>query len=265
MAAILSLFVVLVLSLVIVRVASVALTLTGLSPQLARFQARSAYTGAGFTTTESEKVVQHPVRRRIIMLLMLLGNAGVITAVSTLMLSFMNLEESEGISGQLWFRLLLLIAGLCILWTAANSHWLDRRMRRAIQWALKRWTKLEVRDYAGLLHLTGEYVVVEMAATKGDWLAGRELSDLKLSDEGVLVLGIEKAGGGYIGAPRGNTKTEPGDTLVLYGRLDVLQELDERMAGPEGNWAHFKAMEEQRKNAAEEEEETGEAGAAKTS
>ena len=84
MVAIISLLTVLVLSLLVVRVATVALTLTGLSKQLARFQARSAFTGSGFTTTESEKVVHHPVRRRIIMLLMLLGNAGIVTAMSSL-------------------------------------------------------------------------------------------------------------------------------------------------------------------------------------
>jgi len=35
-------------------------TATGLSRESARFQARSALTGGGFTTTESEAVVRHP-------------------------------------------------------------------------------------------------------------------------------------------------------------------------------------------------------------
>ena len=65
------------LSLLVTHVATVALTLTGLSRQLAQIQARSAFSGVGFTTTEAEQVVNHPVRRRIIMLLMLLGNWGV--------------------------------------------------------------------------------------------------------------------------------------------------------------------------------------------
>ncbi len=75
-----SILIVLVISLLVVRVATVALTLTGMSQQMAKFQARSAFTGAGFTTSESENVVGHPVRRRIIMLLMLVGNAGIVTA-----------------------------------------------------------------------------------------------------------------------------------------------------------------------------------------
>jgi hypothetical protein len=61
------------LSLVITRVATVALTLTGLSEEAATLQARSTFTGIGFTTREAEYVVDHPVRRRIVVTFMLLS------------------------------------------------------------------------------------------------------------------------------------------------------------------------------------------------
>ncbi len=61
-----ALLTVLFLSLLITRLATTALTLTGLSCEMARFQARSAFTGTGFTTSESEAIVNHPVRRRIL-------------------------------------------------------------------------------------------------------------------------------------------------------------------------------------------------------
>ena len=67
MIAIGSLLLVVAISLLVTRVATVMLTATGLSREVARFQARSAFTGAGYTTTESESVVNHPVRRRIVM------------------------------------------------------------------------------------------------------------------------------------------------------------------------------------------------------
>jgi len=189
MIAILSLLVIVIFSLVIVRVATIALSLTGLSHQLARFQARSAFTGSGFTTNESEKVMQHPVRRRIIMLLMLLGNAGLITAISSLILSFMSTREATGITSTVWFRLTLLAAGLIGLWIIAHSQWVDRRLSQLITWALKRWTNLEVQDYAELLHLSGDYAVAELVVEADDWLANRTLIELKLTDEGVLVPG----------------------------------------------------------------------------
>ena len=57
-----------IVSLLVVRVATEALVLTGLSRDLARFEARSAFTGTGFTTQDSAKVTNDPVRRRIIMM-----------------------------------------------------------------------------------------------------------------------------------------------------------------------------------------------------
>lgn len=245
MLAVVSLLVVLVVSLLVVRVATVALTLTGLSQPLARFQARSAFTGAGFTTNESEKVVQHPVRRRIIMLLMLLGNAGIVTAITSLILSFVGTAGSQSSAGATWFRIAFLIVGLTALWLFAHSRWVDDRMSRLIAWALGRWTDLEVRDYAGLLHLTGNYVVAELTVQPDDWLAEQPLQDLKLSDEGVLVLGVERSGGKYIGAPRGDTVLNIDDTVLLYGRRDVVANLDERRRGASGNWEHHKAIDKQ--------------------
>ena len=64
MAPILSLLLILAISLVTTRVAALVLERTGLSREIARFQARSAFTGVGFTTAEAESVVGHPVRRR---------------------------------------------------------------------------------------------------------------------------------------------------------------------------------------------------------
>ena len=87
-----SFLVVISLSLLVIRIASVALVHTGLSREAARFQAHSAFTGVGFTTSESEKIVSHPVRRRIVMTLMLFGNVGIVTAMSALLLTFLQGE-----------------------------------------------------------------------------------------------------------------------------------------------------------------------------
>jgi Trk-type K+ transport system membrane component len=51
-----TLLIALALSLIITRVATMALMLTGLSRESARFQSRSAFTGVGFTTTEAESL-----------------------------------------------------------------------------------------------------------------------------------------------------------------------------------------------------------------
>lgn len=228
-------------SLLVVRVATIALMLTGLSRELARFEARSAFSGCGFTTHDSEKVVSHPVRREIVMVLMLLGNAGIVTVVSSFVLAFMHADETTWL-GSTWTRILMLAAGLFLLWQLANSRWVDEQLSRWIEWALGRFTKLNVQDLVGLLHLAKDYEVAEMSVDEGEWLANQRLMDLRLGDEGVLVLGIERANGSYLGAPKGEVQLEIGDRLLVYGPESGLLELDDRPAGLAGTAAHDAAV-----------------------
>lgn len=246
---IISLLFVVVLSLVITRIATIALIHTGLSRESARFQARSAFTGVGFTTRESEHVVNHPVRRRILMNLMLLGNIGIVTAASTLMLSFVN---SAGM-GQSAQRLALLFGGAAVLLAIAMSPWVDRRLARIIAWGLRRWTSLETRDYAQLLHtIGGEYGVAEMRVEAGHWLAGRSIAELALNAEGVVLLGVQRPSGVYLGAPRPDRVLEPHDLLIVYGRCSRVAELEGRAAGADGGHCHADACaEHERLRAAE--------------
>ena len=52
------------ISTILVRIASTIMRLTGLPDNVARFQSLSAMTGTGFTTRESELIVNYPIRRR---------------------------------------------------------------------------------------------------------------------------------------------------------------------------------------------------------
>lgn len=239
MAASISVLIAVTLSLLVTRIATEALTLTGMSHASASFQARSAFTGAGFTTTESESVVEHPVRRRIVMLLMFLGNAGVITVISSLVLTFISTSSTQsGIS-----RLLYLLLGIIILWVVAANPAFNRLLTRVVRRALHRWTDLNLHDYDKLLHLRGEYQVIKIKVDDyDDWLADKKFKELRLRDEGITVLGIERLDRSYIGAPHGNTRICAGDTLIVYGCKTILLELDARRDGFVGEKAHQEAV-----------------------
>ncbi len=243
MFAILSLLSVLTLSILVTRIATVALTHTGLSREASRFQARSAFTGVGFTTSESEKVVNHPVRRRVLLLLMLLGNAGVVGAMSSLLLAFV---QGGGGGFGLALKIVLLVSGLVVLWAVASSRWVDRRLSRWVDRLLSRYTRLDVQDYASLLHLGGDYRVAELQVQDQDWLAGRTLAELQLREEGLLVLGVTAPEGSFLGAPGGSTSLRGGDTVLLYGRTAGLAALDERRRGRAGDAEHRRAVRDQR-------------------
>ncbi|MFW6061678.1 MAG: TrkA C-terminal domain-containing protein [Planctomycetota bacterium] len=246
---IIAMLTVLGLSLLITKLATTALTMTGLSEEAARFQARSAFTGTGFTTAEAEKVVDHPVRRRIVMYLFIFRSAGLVTVVISLIFSF----AGEGTGEQKLYRLLYLAGGVFVLLLATQLRWVDRALRRGMERLLQRWTGLDTRDYASLLRLSGEYTVMELQVQEGDWVAGKKLQDCQLRKEGILVLGLTRDDGSYVGAPHGNTEIYPGDTLLLYGRGDDLAELSKRQAGGAGDAAHVEAEREQEEHVAEQE------------
>lgn len=242
MVALVSLLVVLAVSHVAIRVGASALTLTGVAGESARFQAQSAFLGVGFTTRESEQVLDHPVRRRIVMLLMLLGNAGVVASISSVVLVFLTSADGESRRG---VRALALVGAVAALWLVAHTALVDRDLTRVVRWALRRWTRLDVRDYVQLLHLSGDFAVVELEVRPGAWLADRTLAELDLRSEGALVLGIERHVGAYVGVPRGPTRILVGDVLVVYGRAALLESLERRPAGPAGDRAHAAAVERQ--------------------
>src|SRR3954447_16893687 len=247
MVALVSVLAVVLLSLIITRVATIVLAMTGMSRESARFQARSALSGVGFTTSEAESVVNHPVRRRVVMVLMLLGSAGIVTVVATLVLSFANTDAA-----QKGTRLGIVAIGLLVLWVLARSAWIDRRLSRLIALVLTRVTSLDARDYAALLHVAGDHTVSELAVEPEDWLAGRTLRELDLRDEGVVVLGVTRPDGGYVGAPRFDTVIAAGDTLLVYGHGSRIAELDRRPRGELGDREHEAAVAEHRRAAHEE-------------
>ena len=247
---IITLLVVLLFSLIITRIGTIALTHTGLSFESARFQARSAFTGVGFTTAESEQVVNHPVRRRILLQLMLLGNVGIATTGATLILTFITIKEADR-TATLW-KLVFLLSGVLALWGLTRSKWIDGKLSVAINYALKNYTRLDVRDYENLLQLKGGYGVSELFVEHQDWISNRTLGDCELRREGVNVLGIQRSDGAYEGSPNGDTLVEPGDTLILYGRNAVLENLDQRMKGWVGDVQHHELAAEQERQHEEE-------------
>lgn len=250
---ILSLLIIITLSILVTRVATIALVHTGLSLESARFQSRSAFTGAGYTTAESEQIVNHPVRRRIVMLLMLMGNAGLVTAISSLILTFVSQGEEDSLPVTTG----LLAAGLLLLYLLSKSPWVDRHLSLIIEKALKRYTDIDVQDYASLMRLAGDYRLVEHMVVTDSWMAGRTLAELELRDEGIIVLGIRRPAGTYLGAPNGDSRIEGEDTVLIYGRVPAIEAVCKRRRTLTAELRHDAAVEEQKRVSEEEETRAG--------
>jgi uncharacterized protein with PhoU and TrkA domain len=101
-----------------------------------------------------------------------------------------------------------------------------------------------VRDYAGILHLSGEYEITEMLVDVNHWMSSKTLRQLNLRQEGLNLIGVEREDGTYIGLPNGDTIIKEGDTLIMYGRESALKLLSQRKRGRAGAKNRQKAVAE---------------------
>jgi hypothetical protein len=207
------------ISFLIVRAAAIALMLTGLDENRARFQALSAFTGTGFTTREAESVVLHPVRRRIISWLMVLGNAGIVTVIIT---ATSTLVTSEGY--QLSLNVLVLLVGIYLIYRLATHKGFIRRWESFIEEKLLKYPAFEEGTTEDLLHLIEGFGLVRAIIMEDSPLVGKSLEESKLTAQGVIVLGIERDRA-WNPIPKAKEMIEVGDRIVVYGPLNVLKTL----------------------------------------
>ncbi len=252
MGPLISLIIIVFLSVTITKIGTQALMITGLSKDVAKFQARSAFTGVGYTTREAEKLTNQPARRKILMMLMLVGNIGVVSAIASLMLTFLG-KELDTLDRLLRIGIILFI--ILVLWGLSKSNWLEKRLEQLINRALKKYTNLDNKDYISILKLQKEYEITVIVVNANDWLADKRLDELQLREEGVNLIGIERKDGTYLGTPDGATKVMPGDRLTIYGRAENLKNLEQRKKDMQGDADHQTAKENQSKKKKEQEED----------
>jgi len=211
--------IVIFVSFLIVRASAIALMMTGLDQNRAKFQALSAFTGTGFTTREAESVITHPKRRRIITWLMILGNAGIVTVIVT---ATSSLASSRGY--QIPINVVILVAGVFVIYKIATHKGFIRRWESYVEEKLAKARPLEEAATEDLLHLAEGFGLVRVLIKEHSPFAGASLSQSELSGKGVLVLGTER-GKNWIPTPGAEEIINVGDRLVVYGRLDVLKAL----------------------------------------
>jgi hypothetical protein len=216
MGAALTIFVLLSFSVFVLRVASVAFRLTGLDETSARFQALSAFTGTGFTTTEAETIVNYPVRRRIASLLMIIGNLGLVTVLATIVVSMVN---TDGEAGAVVMQVVWLIAGIILLWIFMLNKRADRALCGLIGRLLKSTTFLGQRRYERMVQLGDGYSVCEHPV-RNSWRTNEAaLEPARFTEFNLQFMAVRKSNGIKSGDHNDSIRDlEIGDGLILLGR-----------------------------------------------
>ncbi len=203
----------------LVKAASVALRLTGMEERKANFQALSALTGTGFSTKESELIMNNPARRRIISLLMILGYGGVITIIISFSTSIINSHGNIKYAGVLIF-----LVGLYLIYLFATYKGFTKRWDNFIKKKLIKSPVFEEAPIEDLLRLMEGYGLVRVLTKKKSIFINRHIKEINLTRKNILILGIDRHNS-WNPIPKGEEKILEGDKLVVYGPIKVINEI----------------------------------------
>lgn len=189
---------------------------TGLDRKIARFQVISMLTGTGFTTGESELIIDHPVRRRLGAFLILFGAfslAVIISAISNLLTDNFYTMEIAYIAG-----------GLLVLLFVLRVPFLQRAMSKKMKSELKENYELADLPISDVLLMDDDDEVREIPINEDSRFADKTFDEIVDKEYDVMLLFI-KRGEINIRNKAYDTKIEPGDKLVLYGNNPKIEEI----------------------------------------
>lgn len=207
---------IIVVYLLVCRVGAILLTMTGLDQPTAQFQALSALTGTGFTTRASEMIVNHEMRRRIAMVLMVIGNLGLVGGVVVLI----NIFRSRGAQLNL-VRAGALIALLAFIFWISGKRKLWRKLNEWLEHFIEKRPLFRKSTVEELLSFHDNYSIVKITVQELDSNVGKALRDTDFRARNILILSI-KRDGKMIPLPKPEEVIRTGDKLICYGDAESI-------------------------------------------
>jgi len=225
--------IVLVTSFIIVRVGAVAFQLTGLEWSLAKFQAMSCFSGTGFTTREAELITGDNRRRRIASVLMVLGNAGLVTMIATVA-SALNPENT--LLGWLsksylpflpfwsvrWVNLGIIVIALFVIYKMSTNKKFTQKLTSYLKKKILKRKFFQPVSFEELLLLTEGYGIIKQEVADGNYLIDKTLAESELRKNDITVLTILRDNN-TIPNPPADMKILPNDELICFGKLDNIK------------------------------------------
>ena len=216
------LIIVIFIAYIVIKAGAFALMMTGLDEKKAQFQALSAFTTTGFTTRDAELVVKNEQRRRIIMVLMILGKVGLISVISTLILPFTQ-GELYSVPIKLGILALSILLLIKFLPHPKVANWIRKRVAKSlsVRWGVEKETVEEI------LHITEDYGIAKVTVGENSPLIGVSISTTDFTQKEILILSIEREGSSIV-LPKAEDIIKRGDRLVCYGKLKSIREVGEK-------------------------------------
>lgn len=200
----------------VVEFSATIFRLTGLDSTVSRFQVISMLTGTGFTTDESDSIINHPIRRKIGAFLILFGAfslAVIISNLSAILANDIRLLEISII-------LIVCIFLLLVVRLAFIKNFLTKKFRHN----LEEHYDLCEHPIQDVLFLDQDDTVTDVSIKEGSKLIGKDLCNLIDENNDINLLFVKR---GEIKIRKGlsEEKIQEGDQLYVYGNKKDMKSL----------------------------------------
>ena len=209
-----------------IEIFSVAFKLTGLVTSKIRLQVASLFTGAGYTTDESELIAKDDKRRKIAIACMYTGHLFSVAFMGLLINVAISIAFYNNSQTYSWYLIVLYItAGLLLLMIFIKIPPINRRFQRFLEnIALNASRKNKKTNHITVLDLHGKHATAEVYLNiLPDFCKEVTLEKTGLSKKySINILSIRRDSR-YVEVSR-DTMFQQGDVLLTYGLINDIRE-----------------------------------------
>jgi hypothetical protein len=217
-----SFFILIIAYLVIVEIFTVLFRLTGLREDKARFQAISLMTNSGYTSKESELIMNSSIRKNLATLMMLFGYIFAVSGVSLLVNLFIRAGEAQ----LNWLTLLYSLLFLLIIIAITRSKWLIRHFDRLIEYLAQKKDDGMFCNNIRILEMIHDKLIAEVLITRlPTEISGKNLEETNFSRTYMLNVLLIKRGSQIIDHVTPRDELKKGDRVLIYGSKKHIIEL----------------------------------------
>ena len=209
-----------------IEVFSVAFKLTGLATNKIKFQVASLFTGAGFTTGESELITNDDRRRKIAVMCMYSGHIFSVVIMGLIINVFISIwaESNNGqVTFKEWYFIIFYVAlGIFLLVSFLKIPPINKRFQKLLESIAintrRKSNIITVLDYYG------RSAVVEVVLNKiPDFANEVSLSEMELTKKYAMILLNIRRGNRRVSVSK-DTMLAKGDVIVAYGHINDIKD-----------------------------------------
>ena len=217
--------------LIMIEFFSVAFKLTGLATNKIRFQVASLFTGAGFTTQESELITNDTRRRKIAIVCMYTGHIfsvvimGLIINVLISIGESLNADRPARTFTEWYFIVFYISLGVFLLVLILKIPPVNKRFQKILEKIAINTSKARREtNIVTVLDYYGRSAVVEVALNKiPDFAKDISLGKMALTKKYALILLSLKRGNRRVLISK-DTMLAKGDVIVAYGHINDIRD-----------------------------------------